>query len=60
MGVFTITIISNSLILIGVSTYWQRAVLGILIIVSIALTTVQNRRAVKKVDRRMEGGKPRE
>lgn len=60
LGVFTITIISNSLILIGVSTYWQRAVLGILIIVSIALTTIQNRRAVKKVNTRMEGGKPHE
>lgn len=56
MGVFMITIISNSLILIGISTYWQRAVLGILIIVSIALTTIQNRRAVGNVKRRTEGG----
>ena len=56
MGVFTITIISNSLILIGISTYWQRAVLGSLIIVSIALTTIQNRRKVQNGKHRVEGG----
>lgn len=55
LGVFIITIISNSLILIGVSTYWQRAVLGILIIASIAVTAVQNRKTARMVNSRMEG-----
>lgn len=43
LGVFLITIISNSLIMIGVSTYWQRAVLGLLIIISVSTAAFQNK-----------------
>ena len=43
LGVFMITIISNSLIMIGISTYWQRAVLGLLIIISVSIAAFQNK-----------------
>lgn len=43
LGVFMITIISNSLIMIGISTYWQRAVLGLLIILSVSIAAFQNK-----------------
>jgi simple sugar transport system permease protein len=32
MGVFLVTIINNSLILLGVSSYYDRCVIGILVI----------------------------
>jgi len=43
LGVLMITIISNSLIMVGISTYWQRAVLGLLIIVSVSIAAFQNK-----------------
>lgn len=48
LGVFMITIISNSLIMIGISTYWQRAVLGLLIIISVSIAAFQNKRGFVK------------
>lgn len=44
LGVFMITVISNSLIMIGISTYWQRAVLGLLIICSVTISAFQNKK----------------
>ena len=44
LGVFLITMINNSLILIGVSTYWQRFVLGLLILVGAGFTIFTARR----------------
>lgn len=44
LGVFMIKIISNSLIMIGISTYWQRAVLGLLIMISVSIAACQNKR----------------
>ena len=49
LGVFMFTIINNSLIMVGVSTYWQRAVIGMLIIVSTGITALQDRRSAAKV-----------
>lgn len=43
LGVFMIKIISNSLIMIGISTYWQRAVLGLLIMISVSIAACQNK-----------------
>lgn len=53
LGVFMITIISNSLIMVGISTYWQRAVLGFLIILSVSIAAFQGKRGLsaKKVRR---------
>ena len=41
LGTLLLTIISNSLILIGVSMYWQKVCLGIVIIVGTGLTAYQ-------------------
>ncbi len=45
LGVFMFTIINNSLIMVGVSTFWQRAVIGLLIIFSTAITALQDKRS---------------
>ena len=42
-------IINNSLIMIGVSTYWQRAVIGMLILVSTSITALQDKRSAAKL-----------
>lgn len=47
LGVGLIVMINNSLILMGVSSYWQRFVIGIVIIVSIGITEYRNRRGEK-------------
>ena len=49
LGVFMFTIINNSLIMVGVSTYWQRAVIGMLIIISTGITALQDKRSAAKV-----------
>lgn len=49
LGVLMFTIINNSLIMVGVSTYWQRAVIGMLILVSTAITAYQDRRSANKL-----------
>lgn len=49
LGVFMFTIINNSLIMMGVSTYWQRAVIGLLIIASTAITALQDKRSASKI-----------
>lgn len=41
LGVIIFTIINNSLIMVGISTYWQRAVIGFLIIISTSITAQQ-------------------
>lgn len=50
LGVFLITMIDNSLILIGVSTYWQRFVLGLLILIGAGFTifTARKKNSTKK------------
>ncbi len=48
LGVLLITIINNSLILLGVSSYWQRFVIGLLILISIGITTYRDRKDVSK------------
>jgi len=44
LGVALIVIINNSLILLGVPSFWQKVVVGILILVGTGLTAVQSRR----------------
>jgi simple sugar transport system permease protein len=50
LGVFLVTIINNSLVLIGISSYWERCVIGALIIlgagVPLLLQRLQARRSV--------------
>ena len=49
---FMFNIINNSLIMVGVSTYWQRAVIGILILVSTSITALQDRRSAARLLKR--------
>ena len=44
-----LTIVSNSLILLGISTHWQNVVTGIIIIAGTAATAIQNQRNAKKL-----------
>lgn len=41
LGVFLIVMINNSLILLGISSYWQQAVIGLLILLSVGATKYQ-------------------
>ena len=43
------TIVSNSLILLGISTHWQNVVTGLIIIAGTAATAIQNQRNAKKL-----------
>ena len=49
IGVFLVTVINNSLVLIGISSYWERCVIGALIIlgagVPLLLQRLQARRS---------------
>jgi len=45
LGVALMTVMSNSLILIGVSTYWQRVVTGAIIIIGTGISAYQANRS---------------
>jgi simple sugar transport system permease protein len=47
LGVILVVIANNSLILIGVPTVWQRAVIGVIILVGTGVPAIQERRAGK-------------
>lgn len=49
LGVFVLVIINNSLILLGVPSYWQRVLIGLVIIVSTGITARRNPRALRGV-----------
>lgn len=46
LGVFTIVMIKNSLILMGINTTWQRVVIGAMLIAATALTALRDRKAL--------------
>lgn len=41
LGVFLVVIMNNSLILLGISSYWQKVVIGLIIIISTGITAYQ-------------------
>ncbi|MBS4210484.1 ABC transporter permease [Bacillus sp. FJAT-50079] len=43
LGVFLVVLINNNLILMGVSSYWQKVVIGMLILVGTSITSYQSR-----------------
>ena len=45
LGVLMITIINQNLILLGISSYWQQVVIGLLIIISVGITSYREKRA---------------
>lgn len=49
LGTILITIVSNSLILLGIDTHWQNVVTGLIIIVGTAVTAIQNKKNEKKL-----------
>lgn len=49
LGTALITIVSNSLILLGIDTRWQNVVTGVIIIVGTAVTAIQNKKNEKKL-----------
>lgn len=49
LGVTLITMISNSLILLGIPSYWSKFVTGVLIVVGIGVTSYRTLRAQKRV-----------
>lgn len=44
LGVFLVVIMNNCLILLGVPSYWQRAAIGILILIGTGITALQSNR----------------
>ncbi len=44
LGVFLVVIMNNSLIMMGIPSYWQTAVVGIIIILGTGLTALRSRR----------------
>ncbi len=49
MGVAMITILNNSLILVGLSSFWHTFFVGLIIIISVSLTSYQNRKSVGNI-----------
>lgn len=49
LGVFLLVTINNSLILLGVPSYWQKVLVGLVIVVSTGITTRRNPRALHGV-----------
>lgn len=49
LGTALLTIVSNSLILLGIDTHWQNVVTGIIIILGTAVTAIQNKKNAKKL-----------
>lgn len=45
LGTFLLTMVSNSLILFGISVYWEKVVIGAIIIVGTAISAIQARNA---------------
>lgn len=45
LGVLLVTVMNTSLILLGIPSYWQQVVIGLLIIIGTGIPAIQNRRA---------------
>lgn len=49
LGILLLTIVDNSLILLGISTVWQKVFVGIIIIVGTAVSAIQTRRSKSRL-----------
>lgn len=47
LGVFLVVVMNNSLILLGVPSYWQRVVIGLLILLGTGITALQAQREAR-------------
>jgi len=48
MGVTLVAIISNAVILLGIPSYWYQILLGVIIVISVSITALNNKRNMKK------------
>ena len=48
LGVLLINIVSNNLIMIGVPNYWQKFVIGLIIVLGTAMTSLRDKRMAAK------------
>ena len=49
MGVAMVTILNNSLILVGLSSYWHTFFVGLIIVISVSLTSYRNKMSLGKI-----------
>lgn len=49
LGLFLVVIMNNSLILLGVPSYWQKLVIGMLILIGTGITSYQGKRESRKI-----------
>jgi simple sugar transport system permease protein len=49
LGVFLVLVINNSLILLGIPSYWQKFIVGLLILVGTGITAYQAKRSAVKM-----------
>jgi len=48
LGVALVAIISNAVILLGIPSYWYQILLGTIIVISVSITAINNKRNMKK------------
>lgn len=48
LGVVLVVIMNNSLILLGISSFWQQVVLGLLILIGTGIPALQTKRRAKQ------------
>lgn len=49
LGVTMITMLDNSLILVGLSSYWQHFFVGLIIVISVSFTSYQSKRGIGSI-----------
>jgi simple sugar transport system permease protein len=49
MGVAMLTILNNSLILVGLSSYWHTFFVGLIIVISVSITSYQNKKSIGNI-----------
>lgn len=49
LGVFLVLVINNSLILLGIPSYWQKFIVGLLILVGTGITAYQTKRSALRI-----------
>ena len=52
LGTLLLTMVTNSLILLGVNVYWQKAFIGAIIIIGTAVTVMQSHGGLKKASKK--------
>lgn len=57
LGTFLLTMVENSLILLGISVYWEKVFIGTIIIIGTAISAMQAINASKTADKKKKGEK---